>query len=103
MNNHCQIICSEHIKVGNDVAIASDVIIRGCDDHKIISCPHEMTKPVLIGNHVWIGQRAMILKGVTIGDGAIVAAGSIVTKDIPANTLVAGIPAKIIKREVYWK
>ena len=52
---------------------------------------------VTIGNNVWLGARAIILPGVTIGDGAVVAAGSIVTKDIPAYATAAGIPAKVIK------
>ena len=50
----------------------------------------------IIGNDVWIGQRAMLMQGVTIGDGAIVAAGAVVTKDVPAYAIIAGIPATII-------
>ena len=50
-----------------------------------------------IGKKVWIGSHATILPGVTIGDNAIVAAGAVVTKDVPANTVVGGVPAKIIK------
>ena len=53
--------------------------------------------PIHIGNHVWIGSNATILPGVTIGDGAIVAAGAVVTKDVPENTIVGGVPAKIIR------
>ena len=53
--------------------------------------------PILIKNNVWIGMNVIILKGVTIGEGAIVAAGSVVTKDVPDWTLVGGNPAKIIK------
>ena len=55
------------------------------------------TNPVTIGNDIWIGANAVILPGVTIGDHAVVAAGAVVTKDIPPHTLVAGVPAKIIK------
>lgn len=54
--------------------------------------------PVAIGNNVWIGDKATILSGVTIGDGAIVAANSVVTKDVPAYSVVAGNPARIIRR-----
>lgn len=54
--------------------------------------------PVVIGNNVWIGDKATILSGVTIGDGAIVAANSVVTKDVPAYSVVAGNPARIIRR-----
>lgn len=53
--------------------------------------------PIHIGKNVWIGANAMVLPGVTIGDGAVIAAGAIVTKDVPANTIVGGIPAKKIK------
>jgi len=55
------------------------------------------TNPVNIGNDIWIGANAVILPGVTIGDHAVVAAGAVVTKDVPPHTLVAGVPAKIIK------
>lgn len=55
-------------------------------------------KPVTIGNDVWIGGHSTICPGVTIGDGAVIAAGSVVTKDVPANVVVGGVPAKIIKR-----
>jgi len=54
-------------------------------------------KPVTIGNDVWIGTRAMILGGVTIGDGAVIGAGAIVTKDVPPFAIVAGVPARIIR------
>lgn len=54
--------------------------------------------PIHIGKHVWIGANAMILPGVTIGDGAVIAAGAVVTKDVPENTIVGGIPAKFIKK-----
>ena len=53
--------------------------------------------PIVIGKNVWIGSRATILSGVTIGDGAIVAVGSVVTKNVPSNKVVAGVPAKVIK------
>lgn len=53
--------------------------------------------PIYIGKSVWIGANAMVLPGVTIGDGAVIAAGAAVTKDVPENTIVGGIPAKKIK------
>lgn len=103
LNEGCQITCASQIEIGSDGAIGRDVIIRDYDGHTIEMEGYEIAKPIRIGNHVWIGNRAMILKGVTIGDGAIVAAGSIVTKDVPAHAVVAGIPARIIKQKITWK
>ena len=57
----------------------------------------ESDKPITIGNGVWIGMRCLILDGVTIGDGAIVAAGAVVTKDVPPYAIVGGVPAKVLK------
>lgn len=101
INENVQIICGEKITIGEDCNIGRDVIIRDYDGHSIdpalpFSCP------IHIGDHVWIGQRAMILKGVNIGDGAVIAAGAIVTHDVPARTLVAGVPAKVIRENVNW-
>lgn len=58
----------------------------------------EYGKPVTIGHNVWIGGRAVINPGVTIGDNAVIASGAVVTKDVPASTVVGGNPAQIIKR-----
>ncbi|MGK7379167.1 sugar O-acetyltransferase [Planococcus sp. 1R117A] len=55
------------------------------------------SSPVIIGENAWIGSSAMILPGVTIGDNSVVAAGAVVTKDVPANTVIAGVPAKFVK------
>ena len=62
----------------------------------------ERIAPVHIGNDVWIGCRSIILSGIRIGDGAVVAAGSVVTKDVPPYTLVAGNPAQIKKKVAGW-
>ena len=102
VNNFGSIACFESITIGNNVAIAEGVIIRDSDSHTIVGGCHIPTSPIVIGDNVWIGTNAIILKGVTIGDGAIVAAGSVVTKNVPARTLVAGVPAKIIRENVEW-
>jgi len=99
-NSNVKIRCTESITIGKNAAISHDVTIMDSDAHDMDYPGYRMTKPVVIGNNVWIGSRAMILKGVKIGDGAVVAAGAVVTKDVPANTVVAGSPAKIIKENV---
>lgn len=57
----------------------------------------EITKPIKVGNYVYFGTRSMIMPGVTIGDNCIIAAGAVVTKDVPDNSIVGGVPAKLIK------
>ena len=72
-------------------------------DYHSTSHDKKIMKPVLIGNNVWVGCRAIILKGVTIGEGAVVAAGAVVTKDVPPFTLVAGNPARVIREVKGWR
>ena len=103
LNNNCKISCFKEITIGEDVKISEDVLIRDSDNHTVLREGYQKTAPIHIGNHVWIGVRAVILKGVTIGDGAIIAAGAVVTKDVPPNTLVGGVPAKIIKENISWE
>ena len=101
INMDCSIYCFKNIEIGSDCLFGPGVIIRDCDGHTINGrCD---AKPVVIGNHVWLGENSMILKGVSIGDGSVVAAGSVVTKNVPENTIVAGNPAKVIKSNVVWE
>lgn len=100
INRRTEILSKKSVKIGNDVVISWDVTIADSDYHSINDS--EITKPIVIGNHVWIGCKATILKGVTIGDGAVIASGSIVTKDVPEYTLVGGNPARVIKENVIW-
>lgn len=104
----------ENVSVGSYTAISDGVIITDNNNHpldptfrrtmKLDSLGGEMRMwknsefaPIVIGENVWIGENSRIQKGVHIGDNAIVAAGAIVTKNVPANSVVAGIPAKVIK------
>jgi acetyltransferase-like isoleucine patch superfamily enzyme len=107
------IVCAEKVSIGNDVLISwgctvvdhnshsiswqersSDVVnwMKGAKDWSHVEC-----KSVNIQSKAWIGFNAIILKGITIGEGAIVGAGSVVTKDVPPYTIVAGNPARIIR------
>ena len=103
INNNTKISCFEKIIIGDDVKISEDVLIRDSDNHTIVRQGYVKTAPIYIGNHVWIGARATILKGVTIGDGAVIAAGAVVTKNVPPNSLVGGVPAKIINNKIIWE
>ena len=84
------------LKIGDNVDIAQDVQIWTLQHD--YNSPYYKTigKPVVIENYVWIGSRAIILPGVTIGEGSVVAAGAVVTKNITPYTIVAGVPAKPI-------
>ena len=103
INENVQITCGDTIEIGSGCFIARDVIIRSHDAHSIVKDGYQASAPIKIGDHVWIGQRAMILKGVTIGDGAVIAAGAVVTKNVPAHAVVAGVPAKVIDENIAWK
>jgi acetyltransferase-like isoleucine patch superfamily enzyme len=97
VNARCRLDNRGGIYIGDNVSISSDVIILTAD--------HDMDSPtfkgrirtVTINNYAWVGTAAMIMPGVTIGEGAVVAAGAIVTKDVAPYHVVAGIPAKFIK------
>ncbi len=105
INHNLTLVCRKEITIGNNVAIAPDVTFLDSDDHDIYynGKKNNKTQPIVVGDNVWIGTKAMILKGVHIGNGSVVAAGAVVTKDVPENCLVAGVPAKVIKRNVVWK
>jgi acetyltransferase-like isoleucine patch superfamily enzyme len=80
------------------------VVIRDNDggSNEILMEGYKITAPVTIGNHVWIGQGAMIMKGVTIGDGAIISAGAWVVTNVKPKALVMGDPARAIQKNVEW-
>lgn len=97
-----KIICKSKITIGRGTQIAFGVTISDHDFHKTYTYGVENpeTKPIIIGENVWIGMNSIILKGVTLGDNCIVAAGSVVTKSFPNNVMIGGNPAKIIKNNV---
>jgi acetyltransferase-like isoleucine patch superfamily enzyme len=97
-----KILCFENIKIGDDCMISWDVQIMDSDLHSLSREGFVMSKPIQIGNHVCIGARAMILKGTKISDGAIIAAGSVVARDVPQNCLVGGVPARILRQNISW-
>ncbi|MED3939484.1 acyltransferase [Priestia megaterium] len=103
INYNTNIACFNKIKIGNNVVFSENVTIRDSDNHYLDYPDYQMSKPIEIGDNVWIGMNVTILKGVKVGNGAVIAAGSIVTRDVPRNCLVAGVPAKVIKKNIKWK
>lgn len=92
---------SEELVIGRHVLIAPGVFITD-HNHRIeagtlISQQGCVSRPVAVGDDVWIGARSVILAGVTIGRGAVVGAGAVVARDVPENTIVAGVPARVIR------
>jgi acetyltransferase-like isoleucine patch superfamily enzyme len=95
------IVARERISVGDHVLIAEHVSIRD-QDHSIEMGSDDIrtgfvTSPIRIGNNVWIGAKATITRGVTIGENSVVGANAVVTRDVPANCVVAGVPARVIR------
>lgn len=103
LNTNTTLNCFNYIEIGKNCCISDNVSIQDSDNHMINNNFEKMSNPIIIKDHVWIGKNSIILKGVTIGEGAIVGAGSVVTKDVPPSTLVAGNPAKIIKENIVWE
>ena len=115
--NGALIMAEERVEIGAHCLISWNVGIADSDFHPLDAVqrrvdsmalapfykdrpprPPLKTAPVLIKDNVWVGMNALILKGVTIGENAVVAAGAVVTKSVPANAVVAGNPARIVKR-----
>jgi len=103
INSNSTLLCLEKIRIGAGSMISWNVEIMDSDIHTLLVDDSVVSKPIEIGSNVWIGNRAMILKGVKIGNGAVVAAGAVVTRDIPDNCLVTGVPARIVKENVKWE
>lgn len=102
MNDRGRIACFDSISIGSGVKMGEDVIIRDSDNHQIIRDGYQKIQGITIMDHVWIGMRAMILKGVCIHEGSIIAAGSLVNKSIPKCTLAGGVPCKVIRENIEW-
>ena len=99
---HCA--AAESVKIGRDVVIAGRVYITDHDhryDHPelaVAECGELVCAPVVVGDGAWLGEGCVILKGVMVGERAVVGANAVVTQDVPAWSVVAGNPAKVIRR-----
>lgn len=105
IGHQCSFNVRHGIHIGDHCLLAGGVVIQDHDGHPLDPArrragepaPEEAVHRVCIGDGAWIGRRSMILKGVTIGENAVVGAGSLVVRDVPANSLVAGSPARLIR------
>ncbi len=104
VGDHCTFTVGKSIRIGRHCRIASEVVILDSTGHPSdpearrqgLPTPEDEVRPVVVGDNVWIGRRAIILPGVTIGEGSVVGAGAVVAGDVPAYTVVAGNPARRI-------
>jgi acetyltransferase-like isoleucine patch superfamily enzyme len=112
MGQECTISSFQHVKIGRECVIADRVMFIDFD-HGVVEVERPIRlqgiykRDVNVGNNVWIGYGACILRGVTIGDNAIIGTNSVVTKDVPANAVVGGLPAQLIRmrkapRQMRW-
>lgn len=100
------LLAVKEIHIGKNCAISWHVLFMDTSSHPLGfsgEAPQTRIAPIHVGDHVWIGCRAVILKGVTIGEGAVVANNAVVTRDVPPRTLVGGNPARVIKEDVVWE
>jgi acetyltransferase-like isoleucine patch superfamily enzyme len=102
-NDGSSVTCSCSTTIGPRCAVSSGARILDTDVHKILQDDgaHPYS-PVLIGEDCWIGTNAIILKGAELGEGSVVAAGAVVTSKFPSRSLVAGVPARVVRRNVKW-
>ena len=101
-SNNLSVYALQSVRIGNNCRVGELVSIMDADFHEINPATRDrsagVVKPVLIGNNVWIGNRAMILRGAKIGDNFVIGAMSLVTGKIPPNCVAAGVPAKVIRQ-----
>lgn len=98
---------NSNVHIGYDCMISDDVFLQSSDQHGIVDLDsmkivNDRQSNILVGRHVWIGRRAMILPDCSIGDGAIVGAGAIVTANVEKCAICAGVPARVVKRNMSW-
>lgn len=96
LNHHTLVVAEKLVEIGRDCKIAWDVVIMDSDLHEVPG-QGKNDRPVVIEDEVWIGCRAIVLKGVRVGKGAVIAAGAVVTKSVAPYSIVAGVPARFVR------
>lgn len=98
INHGCLLYTTGGLVIGDNVSISAGAwLVTGTHDMNDLHFPDKYL-PINIGNYAWIGVRATILAGVTIGEGAVIMAGAVVTRDVPPYTVVGGVPARIVRQ-----
>lgn len=97
INDGVNICATTSVRIGHHAKIGDMTYIYDADFHEVAPYMPKRCAPVVIGNNVWIGAQSMVLAGAVIGDHSVIAAGSLVTGEIPPKCLAAGVPAKVIK------
>ena len=100
INFGCSIVAFDRVSIGERCLIGPHCMIMDTAFHEIDPdrrLERPVPDPISIGNNVWLGARVIVLPGVTIGDGSVVGIGSVVTTDIPPNTLAVGVPARVVR------
>lgn len=100
INRGTEILAHEEIRIGSGSMLSWDILIMDSNVHTIVGAQNH--KAIIIHEHVWIGCRATILKGVELATGSVVSASAVVVKSVPAKSIVAGNPAKIVKENICW-
>lgn len=96
LNQGVHLVCCSETKIGEEALLADEVLVMDADFHGVGSTPTR-SAPVILEPRVWVGARAIILKGVVLGEGSVVGAGSVVTRSVPARALAVGNPARVIR------
>jgi maltose O-acetyltransferase len=97
LNQGASVVASDSIVVGDRVRVGDHAAIHDSDYHAVSADVAPRVAPIVIGDDVWIGRNAIVMPGVGIGAGTVVAAGAVVTHSLPARCLAAGVPARVIR------
>lgn len=107
-SNGTKIVCDKSaVSIGKDCMFSSDILVQAADQHGLVDIDsgrivNDLKRSTVIGDHVWVGRRAIITPDVCIGRGAVVGTGAIVTSAVPDSSVVVGVPARVIRLRTTW-